>query len=489
MKDLQDLELLVSMGTPLIAVQTIEEGRATELAGRVAERTGRAVYQWSITKGLTRVGGRTAYAGTKKPDGALRYIATLTTPGLFLLFDMHVWLDDAVVVRTLREVSKQHSAHSHTLLLVGASLELPDDIEAISASFKLSLPAKAELKEMVHQESAAWGQKNQKRVQASSAVIDSLVNVLTGLTVSDARRLVRRAIFDDGLLSEDDIPEVMQTKYRLLDSNSVLSYEFDHVELDQVAGLKNLKQWLQRRRSVFLSDEAATGLDLPKGMLLLGVQGGGKSLAAKSVAGSWNIPLLRLDFGTLYNKYYGETERNLRDALDAAEAMAPCVLWMDEIEKGLSTGDDDGPSRRILGTLLTWMAEHKAKVFLVATANDIESLPPELMRKGRFDEIFFVDLPSQEVRQKIFEIHLNKREQDAANFDLPLISDAAVGFTGAEIEQAVVSALYRSHSDGSSLTTEHLQKSIAATQPLSVIMKEKIDALRHWAKDRTVAAD
>ncbi|HEY5720364.1 MAG TPA: AAA family ATPase, partial [Gammaproteobacteria bacterium] len=221
---------------------------------------------------------------------------------------------------------------------------------------------------------------------------------------------------------------------------------------------------------------------------LLGVQGAGKSLAAKSVAGAWQVPLLRLDFATLYNKYYGETERNLREALHSAGQMAPCVLWMDEIEKGLAADSDGGPSRRILGTLLTWMAERAARVFMVATANDIAALPPELMRKGRFDEVFFVDLPDAAVRAVIFRIHLRKRGLDADAFDLDGLAAASAGFSGAEVEQAVVSALYAAHAERREPATADLLGELGRTRPLSVLMAEQVDALRAWAAERTVPA-
>jgi SpoVK/Ycf46/Vps4 family AAA+-type ATPase len=268
----------------------------------------------------------------------------------------------------------------------------------------------------------------------------------------------------------------------------VLSLELDTEKFDRVAGLRHMKQWLEQRREVFLADQPPAGLDPPKGMLLLGVQGGGKSLAAKSVAGSWRVPLLRLDFATLYNKYYGETERNLRDSLQTAESMSPCVLWIDEIEKGLSGDAEGGPSKRVLGTLLTWMAERDSRVFLVATANDIEMLPPELLRKGRFDEIFFVDLPDAAVREEIFRIHLARREQDPQQFDVERLQSASEGFAGAEIEQAVVSALYASHASGEPLGTAHILAEVERTRPLSVLMAEKIAHLRNWAAERTVPA-
>ena len=231
-------------------------------------------------------------------------------------------------------------------------------------------------------------------------------------------------------------------------------------------------------------------LDRPKGVLLLGVQGCGKSLAAKAVAGVWGLPLLRFDLGAMYNKFHGETERNLRETLKSSETMAPCVLWIDEIEKALSSSDsDNGTSKRVLGSLLTWMAENENKVFIVATANDIEALPPELVRKGRLDEIFFVDLPNMKTRMKIFEIHLDKRDEDPVHFDIALMAKKADGFSGAEIEQAVVSALYTAHTQDRPLTDKDIFGELEMTRPLSIVMKEKIDYLRQWASERTVPAD
>jgi SpoVK/Ycf46/Vps4 family AAA+-type ATPase len=254
-----------------------------------------------------------------------------------------------------------------------------------------------------------------------------------------------------------------------------------------VAGLDHLKAWIDRRRAAFLSTENSG--DRPKGILLLGVQGSGKSLASKAIAGRLSVPLLRLDFGALYNKYIGESERNLREVLRTAEVMAPCVLWLDEIEKGLSVGSgEEGTGRRLIGALLTWMAEHKAKVFIVATSNDISQLPPELVRKGRLDEIFFVDLPTAEVRREVFRIHLRKRGLDPAAFDLDHLAEASDGFSGAGIEQAVVSALYAARTGEGQATTESVLAEIEATQPLSVVMDASIGALRRWAQGRTVPA-
>ncbi|MCK4710154.1 MAG: AAA family ATPase, partial [Gammaproteobacteria bacterium] len=298
------------------------------------------------------------------------------------------------------------------------------------------------------------------------------------------------AIVDDGAITESDLPEVMQAKYKLLNQDDVLSFEFETSSFSDLAGMKKLKKWLMQREKVFHGEVDMPGLHSPKGILLLGVQGCGKSVAAKAVAGVWKVPLLRLDFGRLYNKYVGETERNMREALKTAEVMSPCVLWIDEIEKGISvTDNDDGTSQRILGTMLTWMAENTKPVFLVATSNNIEQLPPELIRKGRMDEVFFVDLPTEQVREDIFHIHADKRKLDKSKLDMKKLAQSTTGFSGAEIEQLVVSAIYAAHANESVVRMDDLLHEIKETKPLSILMAEKIEALRQWSKDRTVAVD
>ncbi|MFT5789732.1 MAG: SpoVK/Ycf46/Vps4 family AAA+-type ATPase, partial [Shewanella sp.] len=313
-----------------------------------------------------------------------------------------------------------------------------------------------------------------------------LADNLRGVTFDDARRLAHKAIVDDGAITYSDIDIVNRGKFELLNMDGVLQFEYDTSDFSQVAGLHNLKIWLQHRSP---SLGHASAIDSPKGILLLGVQGSGKSLAAKAVAGLWQRPLLKMDLAALYNKYIGETEKNLRQALELADVMSPCVLWIDEIEKGLSSGDsDDGTSKRILGTILTWMAERESDVFLVATANDISALPPELMRKGRMDEIFFVDLPDDEIRSAIFLIHVKKRGLDPSLLDLAQLSVASDGFSGAEIEQAVISAIYTARATNQDVDQAVIIAELMNTRPLSVVMREKLAGLRHWAADRTVNA-
>src|SRR5690606_1240224 len=304
-----------------------------------------------------------------------------------------------------------------------------------------------------------------RRVEVDSRSQALLVRHLRGLTLNDARGIVRRVIYADGAIGPEDVGEAQRAKFELMGRGGLLQFQPDAASFDDVAGLARLKAWLAPRRAVFLAGSVPKGLDPPRGVLLLGVQGCGKSLAAKACAGGFGVPLLRLDFGALYNKYHGETERNLREALKTAEAMAPCVLWCDEIEKGLATsGSDDGVSRRVLGTLLTWMSERRAPVFLVATANDVSQLPPEFLRKGRFDELFFVDLPGHDNRIAALHIHLRRREQPVAQFDLDALATASDGFSGAEIEQAVVSGLYDAFAENAALDQARVLAALAATR-------------------------
>jgi SpoVK/Ycf46/Vps4 family AAA+-type ATPase len=342
--------------------------------------------------------------------------------------------------------------------------------------------------EIIREEAKDWSDRHAgARVKTDNLTLKKIVNNLQGMSVSDVRRLVRSAIWNDGSLAEDDVPRINKAKFALLDMEGVISFEQKTEDFSNVGGLHNLKRWLLTRREAFNTEDST--LDRPKGILLLGVQGSGKSLAAKAVAGLWGLPLMRMDVGALYNKFHGETERNLREALKLADAMSPCVLWLDEIEKGMAQdGNDNGVSQRLLGTLLTWMAERRTRVFIVATSNDITRLPPELIRKGRLDEIFFVDLPEQDVRKDIFNIHLRKRACSLAQFDIDQLAAATQGFSGSEIEQAIIAALYSAAAESKPLATELLLREIAATSPLSVVMAEQISRLRLWAEDRTIPA-
>ncbi|GGA80841.1 ATPase [Arenimonas soli] len=495
MSELQDLTSLVRANTALIVIETPDEPRVVDLFRHLLMNIWRPLYHWSITEGLRRVDLDGEDAPIASPDATttLRTIRDLDQRSICLLLDFHPYLGYATTQRLLRETMERRGSLGHTLVLVGAKIELPPDLEHHAVRFSLRLPDENALLKAVKDEAALYMREHGgRRVEVDQDALKAIVRNLRGLSLTEARRLARHLIFNDGALHAGDLPELAKLKFEMLNKSGHLHFEYDTAQFADVAGLARLKAWVNQRRTAFTADKLPPGLDPPKGMLLLGVQGCGKSLAAKAVAGGFGVPLVRLDFGTLYNKYHGETEKNLRDALTSAEQLSPCVLWIDELEKGLAasgSSEDGGVSRRVLGYFLTWMAERKSKVFLVATANAVNDLPPELLRKGRFDEIFFVDLPDHAARAEIFRLHLEKREVDWEGFSLDTLATAADGFSGAEIEQAVVSALYAAHADGVPVDEARVVAEVGATRPLSVLMAEQVNALRAWASGRTVPAD
>lgn len=491
MNELHDLEVLVRARTPIIIVETNEELRAIELFRELAGRLSSPLFRWSVTEGLQRIGQNLqAQKFNTAPADVLAHIKSSTRSGIYLLLDFHPFLSEALHIRLIREIAQEYANTPKLLVFLSHSFEVPKEIASKAAKFQLALPNHERIIQIIREVGVRWVQENPNRkVVADRLSVEALARNLRGLTATDVERLARKAIYDDGSIGQDDLPRINRAKYELIHQEGVLTFEYETARFADVGGLENMKRWLGVRKAVFHGQGAEFGLELPKGVLLLGVQGCGKSLAAKAIAGTWEVPLLRLDFATLYNKYIGETERNLRQSLKSAEVMAPCVLWIDELEKGLSGGDgDDGVSRRVLGTLLTWMAERQEAVFVVATANDVQSLPPELLRKGRFDEIFFVDLPDDVARRAILEIQLRRRKLDHAKMDLELLVSATNGFSGAEIEQAVVSSLYAAIAHKGTVTETQLLQEIRATRPLSVLMAEKVEALRAWAAVRTVPA-
>ena len=491
MSDLHDLELMIKSKTALIIIESKEESRVVSLLTDLAARKHLMLSKWTVTNGLQRLErGFLPQRFNTNPIDCLRHIRKTDLPGIYLLLDFHPFLEDPVAVRLIREIAQDYERTGHILVFLSPAFEIPPELSQRAARFSLSIPDQNQVFEIIRRVAIKWTREHPgRKVIADKKAVQLLARNLLGLTTSDVERLAYKAIYNDGAIDHSDLKMVMEARYALISQKGVLSFEYETAGFADVGGLKNLKQWLSYRRAVFHGEGAQYGLDAPKGVLLLGVQGCGKSLAAKAVAGVWNVPLLRLDFASLYNKYMGETERNLRESLRTSELMAPCVLWVDEIEKGLATSDDDGVSRRILGTLLTWMAEKKKPVFIVATANDVTALPPELLRKGRFDELFFVDLPDTESRRIIFDIQMKRRKLDPSRFDLARLAAATEGFSGSEIEQAVVASLYAAMAQGRPIATQHILQEVAQTKPLSVLMAEKINWLRNWAAERTVPAN
>lgn len=491
---LQDLTALIRADTPLVVVETADEARTVALFRQTLRQVWRAMFRWSITEGLRRIDldREDAAEGPADVGSTLRAIHAAEQRGVYLLIDFAPYLDVAGTRRQLRDLIERRASLPHVLVLLGAKVDLPPELEPFAVRFRPRLPDLAALRALVAEQADAYAREHGgKRVTTAGDAIERIARNLQGLGDGDARRIARQLVFADGALDDDDLPRLAKLKFELLNRSGHLHYEYDTARFADVAGAARAKRWIEQRRPAFTGDPPP-GLDPPKGLLLLGVQGCGKSMLAKAVAGGFGVPLLRLDFGALYNKYHGQTEENLRDALASAEQLAPCVLWIDEIEKGLAASggsEDGGVSRRVLGTFLTWLAERTSRVFVVATANQVHDLPPELLRKGRFDEIFFVDLPKADARREIFATHLHRRGADPARFDLAALAQASESFSGAEIEQAIVAALYAAHAADAPLSDAHLRDELAQTRPLSVVMREQVDALRAWARERTVAAD
>lgn len=490
MSEQKDLELLIHGHTPILQIETHEEMRALDLLIRIATQNTIPLFKWTVTEGLRRVDiDLGVQRHNAEPRDVLGHIKSSSVEGIYVLLDFDPYIQEPVNERYIKEIAMHFEGGRSKLVLISHEINMPAGLSKRVARFELRLPDQNALEQLVRDEAGKWQIESGSRVATDPKTLQRLMRNLRGLTFNDARRLIRNVIVDDGAITEDDLPEVMRAKYQLLNSDDVLSYEFETARFSEVGGMRKLKRWLQQREKIFHGQVEQAGIDTPKGVLLLGVQGCGKSLAAKAIAGIWKVPLLRFDFGALYNKYIGESEKNLRESLKTAEVMAPCVMWIDEIEKGIASGNDDGTSRRVLGFLLTWLAENRSSVFIVATANNIEDLPPELIRKGRLDEIFFVDLPNADIRRQIFTIHLEKRDVNPAQIDLDRLAAEAEGFSGSEIEQAVVSAIYSGYGSGMPVTTDVLVGEIHATRPLSVVMDTRIRQLRQWAEGRTVPVD
>ncbi len=492
MQDAHDLGLIIDSHVPLVVICSHEEQRVLDVLLQVTHARTLPMQVWTVTDGLRPMGfsmGEANGATFQEPDAALQAIKNSRSKGVFVLCDFHAYLqaDNPKLIRLLKDIVLQYEQVNRTIVLLSHALVLPPELRRYAADFELSLPGEEQILGIIREEAQFWSDRNaRRRIKTDRLALDKIIMNLRGLPPADVRALARQFIFADGEISEKDLPLVSRGKMQLMNMQGVLHYEPVVESFADVGGLQHLKSWLLQRKQAFLVSEHT---DPPKGILLLGVQGSGKSLAAKAVAGLWGLPLLRMDFGALYNKFIGESERNVREALKLADSMSPCVLWLDEIEKGIAhQGNDEGTARRLLATLLTWMAERKKPVFMVATSNDISGLPPELIRKGRLDEIFFVDLPGDDVRREIFAIHLARRKQDPQLFDLAQLAAATEDFSGAEIEQVIVAGIYSALARQESLQTSALLEEIARTKPIATVMAEEVAALRAWAQGRTVSA-
>jgi len=556
MNPLERLKVLINSSTPIVVMETVEELRAVSLVRLACSDLNLAVFEWTIADGLVRSGGsagqsvgtglgsgqggsatglypaatpqpyaravampqgdsegdrlaravlssfaadaaaapKPAMYNSTDPVQALANLETMTVEAVFILKDFHRHMDNPVVVRRLRDVGQKFSANRRTLVLTAPSVEMPPELASLVEFLDLPLPDQPRLREIIRETYTRLSGTHTLKLQLDADGVDAMAANLRGLTEEEADRAISQALVARLALSPDSITDVLEAKKALLKRSQMLEFVEAKESMASVGGIENLKNWLRQRQGAWDPRAREFGLEAPKGVIILGVQGCGKSLCARAVAGEWKLPLVKFDTAAVYDKFIGETEKRIQKVFKVAEGLAPCVLWIDELEKVFagsgpdSASADAGVSARLLASFLSWMQDRKAPVFVAATCNNVTVLPPELIRKGRFDELFFVDLPNQSERKQIFAIQLTKRKRNPADYDLGKIAEAAKGFSGAEIESAVQGAMYAAFSRKQELSNEDLLTALSSTVPLSVTRAEEIAELRAWAKDRAVWA-
>jgi SpoVK/Ycf46/Vps4 family AAA+-type ATPase len=485
----EELNILIQAQYPLIYLVTPEEERAEQGVAKIAQMSAehRRVYIWTVTHGIVEYGQprQTTQHNTVSPEAAVEWVVRQREPGIYIFKDLHPFIDNPAVTRWLRDAIASFKGTDKIIVLMSPIQQIPIELEKEVVVIDHDPPDLTELNQVL----SAQLQKTKNR-RITTEAREKLLKAALGLTRDEAEKVYRKAEVKAGRLSEEEVDIVLSEKKQLIRRNGILEYIEEDETLKSVGGLEELKRWLRQRSNAFTERAREYGLPQPKGMLILGVPGCGKSLIAKTTARLWSLPLLRLDMGRVYDgSMVGRSEANLRNALKTAESISPVILFIDELDKafagGAGSGDSDGgTSSRIFGSFLTWMQEKTSPVFVMATANRVERLPGEFLRKGRFDEIFFVDLPTPEERQDIFRIHLSKRRTDIERFDLDQLATVSDGFSGAEIEQAIVAAMYDAFAQEREFTQLDIIAAIKATLPLSRTMTEQVTALRDWARQR-----
>jgi SpoVK/Ycf46/Vps4 family AAA+-type ATPase len=487
----REVEDLIKARYPLLYLVSSEEARVEEALREIAVRRMMNLAAWSITRGFVQLAGTLKGGDAKDPIKALDYVAAQESKGIYVLRDFHAFVGDSTVVRKLRDLAHDHkkSSKQYTVVLLSPVTKIPPELEKELAIIDFDLPSREEIDRIVGNALDKMPTACTPGIAATAAGREQVVDAALGLTAIEAENVIAKSLVRKRSL---DVPTILGEKKHIIRKSGILEYYEAEERLDAIGGLEVLKRWLTKRRHAFTSQAREFGLPLPRGILLIGVPGCGKSLTAKAVGAAWQMPLLRLDVGKIFGGLVGASEENIRKAIKTAEATAPSILWLDEMEKGFSgTGSsnfsDGGTTSRVFGTFVTWLQEKTAPVFVIATANNVHQLPPELMRKGRFDEIFFVDLPTREERLQILEIHLRKKGREPSQVDLHKVVEAMPEFSGSEIEQVVVSALYDAFDENPGtreLTTGQLLNAAKEIVPLAVTMQEGIAAMREWARTR-----
>src|SRR5438132_27571 len=491
-----ELETLIRARYPILYIISSEEMRVQSMVMEIAKKRHKKAFEWSYSTGIVPAGTsiqsqKHRNTATKDPLAALDQVIEQVEPALFIFKDFHPFLakNNFAIIRKLKEIALHLKNSFKTIVLVSPVLEIPAELEKEITMLNFPLPTREDLSGLLDKIVEDVKQFKQVKIDLDEAGRERLLQAALGLTLGEAENVFAKIIVKDGRLSGDDVNEVLSEKQQIIRKSGLLEYYATSESFENVGGLAVLKDWLNKRAVAFTDEARAFGLPAPKGILMLGVQGCGKSLCAKAVSCLWKLPLLRFDIGRMFGSLVGSSEENVRRAIAVAESVAPAILWVDEIDKAFAGAQgsgisDGGTTARVFGTFLTWLSEKTAPVFVVATANDISQLPPELLRKGRLDEIFFVDLPTKEERKEIFNIHLGKRGRDPQPFDLDSLVACSENFSGAEIEQAIISALYDAFYARHELATQHILEALLQTVPLARTMDEQIGRLRSWAVGR-----
>ena len=484
----QNLELHLAARCPLNYVVTWENDVVERDLRQTADRLFDEVYTWSVTDGLRAASEPAKEARLQGPFEVLEAIANSTSKAIYFLNDFHPYISDSRVTRKLRDCYHALQSASACLVIVSPKTTIPVELEKEISVFHYPLPDLAQIEDIYSQIKSAVQQNDSLAMSLSGEEEKQIIQAGMGLTERELKNVFAKALVRDRKLDINDIDVILDEKRQIIEKNGFLEFYSTEENFANVGGLNAFKNWIELRSRVLRDLPPDARLPTPKGVLITGVPGTGKSLVAKAISSEWRWPLLRLDVGKLFGGLVGSSEHNIRETIAIAEAVAPAVLWVDEIEKGfvgVMSGGDSGASSRVFSTFLTWLQEKRSSIFLVATANNISSLPPEFLRKGRFDETFFVDLPNESEREEILRIHIkNLSDADFTADDYGKLISASEGFTGAEIEQAILSALYAAMADRVTLSRAHVEAEIAATYPLSRTMKEQIDAMREWARFR-----
>jgi SpoVK/Ycf46/Vps4 family AAA+-type ATPase len=486
----KELEDLVKARYPLLYINSSEEGRVERMIKDVARNREMRLEVWSVTEGFRTIFGGQGKRDIFDPLKALEYVAAGEGRGLYILRDFHPFLNEPKVVRKLRDLADQlRQAQKHLILLTPVQ-KIPPELDKSIAVIDWDLPNRGEIEGVAKKLFLQIPEVSRQKITDEPGYMERVVEAALGLTEVEAENVFAKSVVRTKTF---DIKTIIGEKKQIIRKSGILEYYEQTEDISDIGGLEILKDWLEKRRHAFTTKAREFGLPLPKGILLIGIPGTGKSLTAKCVGNLWQMPLLRLDVGKIFSGLVGSSEENIRKVIKTAEAIAPAILWLDEMEKGFSgTGSsnmsDGGTTSRVFGSFITWLQEKTTPVFVIATANNVQQLPPELLRKGRFDEIFFCDLPLRDERKSIWGIHLGKKNRDATTFDLDKLADASADFSGAEIEQAVVSALYDAFDNGVDIDTARLLQSTSEIVPLAITMREVIENMREWARSRARSA-